>query len=345
MNEEDADAGPSGLIDATGAVERRHVVVIDRDPSAARELGARMSSRGLHVHAASDPDDGIELATKHEAKVVIVDVDTPRAGAGTSILSRVKSSLPDARLVALSSRRTWSIAVAALRAGATNVFDRAPGSLGALDATILDAFATPAPGAGDARALVGEAQTLLEDALERLIDAERRAHELEDSAERSRSGASVADSKVSVLLVDATRTLADELAALPEAGAFHLEYAATGGEALDRVSERKHQVVLVSRGLPDLPATMVIPGVRTQAPDVLVLGFEQGGPLELVERTRRITLIDELNTAEELAEQLDTLTRAWTAKAKERRSLEAFRDRHRQLLTSIARLRGRLDTG
>ena len=64
--------------------------------------------------------------------------------------------------------------------------------------------------------------------------------------------------------------------------------------------------------------------------------------VQLIETTRTITVVEEFTQASQLAGRLTELAEAHRAKARERRYLQAFRERHYNLLRRLAELKKKL---
>jgi DNA-binding NtrC family response regulator len=193
--------------------------------------------------------------------------------------------------------------------------------------------------------LVGaEVQGLLDELLKLLMAAERRATEADERAQGLDPARFDDGDDVQILCVDGDERLYKALKQLDLRG-YHLTYAQSGGEALDRISNQRFQIALVGHAIVDLPPDMVHKALKTQAPETIVLRYVPNGPLELVEPTRRIVLVEKFQNAAQLTGRLGELSQAFRERARERRYLQAFREKHYDLLRRLAEIKQKLGQG
>jgi coenzyme F420-reducing hydrogenase alpha subunit len=88
---------------------------------------------------------------------------------------------------------------------------------------------------------------------------------------------------------------------------------------------------------------MVVRSLKTQSPELIVLEYTPGGVCELVESTRRIEIVKKLESASQIVERLDELSKAFVARARERRYTQSFKEKHYDFLRKFVELKARLD--
>ena len=123
-------------------------------------------------------------------------------------------------------------------------------------------------------------------------------------------------------------------------------HASSAGEALERVSTGPFHYALVAQDLTDLPATTVARTIRNQSPDVVVMTFRgpsDNGYVDLIETSGTRRIVEDFIDAGLLASRLDELAEAWRAKARERRYLQAFRERHYDFLRRYVELKTKIE--
>jgi DNA-binding NarL/FixJ family response regulator len=154
-----------------------------------------------------------------------------------------------------------------------------------------------------------------------------------------------AEAEVHILVVALDPKLAVEMRA--RAGpSYRIHGAHSGGEALDRCSSSRYQVAMIADDLDDLPPTMVIRSLRAQSPDTMVLTLSRsphGMVVHMVEGDRKVLLAERVGSPQDLVSKLDSLTEAFRVRERERRYLQAFRERHYDFLRRYAALKTRID--
>ena len=317
------------------------VLVVDADESVGKGLGELLAADGLHVTWAGTPQRAMDLLGTKYFGVVIVDLDTPGPDQGLETIRRVHREAPSANLLALVPRRSFDAAVAAFRAGARDVVPKSPDEVAYLRTRILEAAANVKQ-SNASKVLHGDLREFLDDFLRRFMEADRRAQELEDRI--SGRDASLTDDRsgVRVLMIDADTRVHDALAALKLKG-FSFIHCGSGGDGLDRSTSDTFQLCIVGPVLPDLPTSMVVKTLKAQHPELLVITYEPRGPLLLMETSRTITLVAQFTAINQLSDRLTELAAAHRGKARERRYLMSFRERHYETLRTLQGLRKRLD--
>ena len=151
------------------------------------------------------------------------------------------------------------------------------------------------------------------------------------------------------MLVDDDAKALEKLQAVLTSGAgWLLRAALTGGEALDVVSTERPQIVMVKEDLPDLPGSMVVHTVKSSAPDAVTLLYTppgnsgRPGDIKLVDTNGTMNTIASYAEPAQLAAPLGEIREALRAKSKERRYLQAFRQRHFEFLQRYNGIKNRL---
>lgn len=337
------EAAPAEAAPAEPAREltSHELLVVDQDESVGRGLGELLAADGLHVTWAGTPQRAMDLLVTKYFGVVIVDLDTPGPDQGLETIRRIHREAPTANLIALVPRRSFDAAVAAFRAGARDVVPKSPDEVRYLRTRILEAAADVKQN-NASKVLHGDLREFLDEFLRRFMDSERRVQELEDRI--SGRDASLTDDRsgVRVLMIDSDARVFDALAGLKLKG-FSFVHCGSGGDGLDRSTSDTFQLAIVGPVLPDLPTSMVVKTLKAQNPELLVITYEPRGPLTLIETTRTITLVAQFTAINQLSDRLTELAQAHRGKARERRYLMSFRERHYETLRTLQALRKRLE--
>jgi DNA-binding response OmpR family regulator len=332
----------SRMVSIARELVAHEVLVVDGDPAVGSGVMQLLSPDGLHVTSIGDPQKAVELLATKFFGCVVVDLDTPGPNEGVEVVRRVHEVSPTSLIIVLSSRKSFDAAVLAFRAGAHDVVVKAPDQVDYLKRRILEGVGE-AEKRGGQRTFYAQMREALDEFLKKFMEAERRATDLEDKvAGRDASRIDTAGD-MRVLVVDSDTRLYDALAKPGSAppGFFFVD-AQSGGEALDKVTSSSFHLAIVGPMLPDLPGTMVVKALKTQAPELLVMTYEPRGKVQLIETTRTITVVEEFTQASQLTGRLTDLADAHRAKARERRYLQAFRERHYNLLRRLAELKKKL---
>jgi hypothetical protein len=83
--------------------------------------------------------------------------------------------------------------------------------------------------------------------------------------------------------------------------------------------------------------------IKAQKEAPIVVSYTPNGPLEVVETSQSIPLVDKFTALTQLTTHLGELSQAHRAKERERRYFAAFRDKHFDLLRRLAELRKKID--
>jgi DNA-binding response OmpR family regulator len=332
---------PSGSHAALVGVE---VLVLDGDERVHAGIAQLLSEASLHVTCTSDPERARQLVDRQFFSVALIDLDTPAPGAGIATVELLKQASPTTMIVAMTPRRSFEDAVAAVRAGAVDLILKAPESVAYLKDRVLDA-AGRSVGKREVDTVLDDIKSVHEEFLQRFMEAERRATDLADKvAGRDMSRVTQLD-ELCVLVVDEVDDLFAALTAAAPAG-FAFSYASSGGEALDNASSGRFHYAMIAEDMSDLPAKTVARTIRNQQPDTVVLTFlgpSDNGHVELVETQGSRPIVKPFREAQQLLARMGELAEAWRAKARERRYAQAFRERHYDFLRRYVELRTKIE--
>jgi DNA-binding response OmpR family regulator len=338
----DAPSEAGRMVSMARELVAHEVLVVDSDPSVGSGVIQLLAPDGLHVTSVGDPQKAVELLGTKFFGCVVVDLDTPGPNEGVEVVRRVHEVSPSSLVIVLSARKSFDAAVLAFRAGAHDVVVKAPDQVDYLKRRILEGVGEAAR-RGQRSGLFAQLREALDDFVKRFMETERRAQDLEDKLAGRDESRIDTGGDIRVLVVDSDTRLFDALCkpGLAPPG-FQFVDSQSGGEAIDKVTSSSFHLAIVGPMLPDLPGSMVVKALRTQAPELLVMTYEPRGRVQLIESTRTHTLVEQFTQASQLTERLGELADAHRAKARERRYLQAFRERHYNLLRRMAELKKKL---
>lgn len=321
------------------------VLVVDQDPSVQNGMLKLLGAASLHVTCVKDPEAALTAVDRQFFSVILVDLDTPSPSAGLDTVAQIKQASPTSMIIALTPRRSFEDAVAAVRAGAIDLILKAPDSVAYLKDRVLEA-AGRSVGKREVDSVLGEVRGVHEEFLQKFMDAERRALDAADRlAGKDPAARSMNIENFAVLVVDEVDSMVEELVEASPAG-FTFIHATSGGEALDRMSSGRFHFALVSDDLHDLPASMVTSTIRAQSGDTVVFVFRgpgEGGYVNLLEQMGQRALIQPYDDTKQLLARLDELSEAFRAKARERRYTQNFREKHYDFLRRYVELKTKID--
>jgi two-component system, LuxR family, response regulator FixJ len=101
-----------------------HIVIAEHDPSTLKNLGALLVSNGYSLTVANDGDMLLDLLGRTAPNLFIVDTQLPGTS-GAELISKLKSRFSDAPIIAICKQPTVTMAVDAMKRGASDFF-RAP---------------------------------------------------------------------------------------------------------------------------------------------------------------------------------------------------------------------------
>ena len=326
------------------AVVGAEVLIIDQDPRVHEGMSQLLGPLELHVTCVTDAAAGLARVQSQFFSVILIDLDTPVPSGGLDSIRQLHLASPTSMILALSPRRSFEDAVAAIRAGAIDLILKAPDSVGYLKDRVVEA-AGQSIGRREVESVLIEIRDLQGAFLDRFMEAERRAQDATDRLAGKDPSRSISFDNLAVLLIDEVDSLRDTLTEAAPAG-FRFIHAASGGEGLDRMSSDTFHYALVSEELRDLPPSMMIAALRAQNPETVVLTFRgpgEGGFVKLVEAHGTRMLMPKFEDGAELAARLDEMAEAFRARARERRYLQAFRERHYDFLRRFVEIKIKID--
>jgi DNA-binding NtrC family response regulator len=326
----------------------QEVLVVDADDQVVKGLDKLLTRVGLIVTGTHDPIRARDQLLNKFYAVALVDADTPTPGGGIELLQFARDKSPLTSVVIMTARKSYETAVKAFRAGAADVVLKEPDVVPYLRERVVEA-ATDIKATADRNSLLEEVAETHEEFLRRLRDAAREGLDLEDRLSGRQEEAGDDLGPVSVVLVDDDAKALERLqGVLPAAAGWQIGAALTGGEALDIVTQERPQIVLVKEDLPDLPGSMVVHTVKSSAPEAVVLLYTppgqsgRPGEVKLVDTSGTMNTIASYADAAQLAAPLGEIREALRAKSKERRYLQAFRQRHFEFLQRYNSIKTRL---
>ncbi len=320
------------------------ILVIDKDERVQRGMTQVLSAAKLHVTCAADPEQAFDLLRRNFYSVVVIDLDTPDEGAGLETIKRVKVLSPTSMMVVLTGRRSFDESMEAIRAGAIDVILKAPDSVQYLRDRVREAAGHSA-GKREVHSLLGEVRDAHDDFLKRYMESERRALDLDDKLNGRDPDREAMPQDIRVLIASQDPQVYEALAS-SGTPRFSFESATSGGEALDRCGSSRFDIVMVSDDLPDLPESMVFRSLRTQNPELVMLAISPpgiGGRVDMVESESRETLVENFREPSQLVARLDEIAKAFIAKARERRYIQAFRENNYEFLRRYVELKMKID--
>jgi DNA-binding NtrC family response regulator len=326
----------------------QEVLVVDADDQVVKGLDRLLTRVGLIVTGTHDPVRARDQLLNKFYAVALVDADTPTPGGGIELLQFARDKSPLTSVVIMTARKSYETAVKAFRAGAADVVLKEPDVVPYLRERVVEA-ATDIKATADRNSLLEEVAETHEEFLRRLRDVAREGLDLEDRlAGRAQEGGDDLG-VVSVVVVDDDAKAVEKLQkVLTEASGWMLRAALTGGEALDIVPQERPQIVLVKEDLPDLPGSMVVHTVKSSSPDAVVLLYTppgqsgRPGDVKLVDASGTMNTIASYADTAQLTAPLGEIREALRTKGKERRYLQAFRQRHFEFLQRYNSIKTRL---
>jgi DNA-binding NtrC family response regulator len=325
----------------------QEILVVDADDQVVKGLDRLLTRVGMIVTGTHDPIRARDQLLNKFFAVALVDADTPTPGGGIELLQFARDKSPLTSVVIMTARKNYETAVKAFRAGAADVVLKEPDVVPYLRERVVEA-ATDIRATADRNSLLEEVAETHEEFLRRLRDVAREGLDLEDrlSGRSEETGDDLG--AVSVVLVDDDPKALEKLQKVMPSAGWQFRAALTGGEALDVVPQMRPQIVMVKEDLPDLPGSMVVHTVKSSAPDLVTLlytppgGSGRPGDVKLVDANGTMNTIATYADPGQLAGPLGEIREALRTKGKERRYLQAFRQRHFEFLQRYNSIKHRL---
>ena len=319
------------------------VLVLDGDSRVHAGVEQLLAEAHLHVTCVTDAARALALVARQFFSVVLIDVDTPSPSVGLETIAAIKAKSPTSMIIAMTPRRSYDDAVAAVRAGAIDLILKAPESVAYLKERVIEA-AGRSVGQREVDSVLDDFKHVHEEFLQVFMEAERRALDLADKV-AGRDTRKVELDELRVLVVDEVDELVNALTEAAPRG-YTFIHATSGGEGLDRVSSGGFHYAMIADDVTDLPARTLARTMRNQQPDTVVLTFlgpSDNGKVELVETNGSRVIVSPFTDAQQLVDRLDDLAEAWRAKARERRYTQAFRERHYDFLRRYVEIKTKID--
>jgi DNA-binding NtrC family response regulator len=331
----------------------QEVLVVDADEQVVKGLDRLLTRVGLTVTGTADPARARDQILNKYFAVALLDVDTPTPGGGLELLQFARDKSPLMSVVMMTNRRSFDTAVKSFRGGAYDVVLKEPDVVPYLRERVVDA-ATQLRANTEQLAILEEVAEAHEEFLNKMRELSRQVTDLEDRIlGRAKTGERAVVGAISeptdVVVVDDDPDAVPRLEkVLTEQNGWRFFAALTGGEALDHVTQQRPHVVIVKEHLPDLPGSMVVKTVKSGAPDAITLLYsppERGnvlGYMKLMEGSRIINLVPSYSAPEQLVSAMNEVREALHQKGKERRYLQAFRQRNFEFLQRYNSLKQRV---
>jgi DNA-binding response OmpR family regulator len=320
------------------------VLVLDADTRVHAGIQQLLSEAHLHVTCVTDAARALALVDRQFFSVALVDIDTPSPRAGVETVAAIKEKSPTSMVIALTPRRSFDDAVAAVRAGAIDLVLKAPESVQYLRERVLDA-AGRSVGKREVDDVLEDIKRVQDEFLRHFMESERRAMDLADQLAGRNPNHVVQLDELRVLVIDEVDDFVTTVGGAAGPG-FAFVHATSGGEGLDRISTQPFHYAMVAEDISDLPATTIARTIRNQHADTVVLTFlgpSDNGKVDLVETNGTRSLVKPFNDAKQLVARLGDLAEAWRAKAKERRYTQAFREKHYDFLRRYVEIKTKID--
>jgi DNA-binding NtrC family response regulator len=327
----------------------QEILVVDADETVVKGLDRLLTRVGLIVTGTPDPVRARDQLLNKFFAVALVDVDTPTPGGGIELLQFAHDKSPLTSIIVMTARKSYDVAVRAFRAGALDVVLKEPEVVPYLRERVLEA-AIELRTTSERNTLLEEIAEAHEEFLRRMRDMAKEAVDLEDRLlGRATTEADDGGDGINVVVVDDDPAALAKLEdVLGRGSAWRFRAALTGGEALDVVTQMGPQIVIVKEQLPDLPGSMVVKTVKSGAPDAVTLLYSPPsaagavGEVKLVDANRVMTLIASYTEPGQLVAPLGEIREALRQKTKERRYLQAFRQRNYEFLQRYNSLKQRI---
>src|SRR5258706_5639573 len=102
------------------------VLVLDGDERVHAGIAQLLSEASLHVTCVTEAERALHLVNRQFYSVALVDIDTPAPRAGIETISAIKRASQTTMVIAMTPRRSYDDAVAAVPVGAVDLIFNAP---------------------------------------------------------------------------------------------------------------------------------------------------------------------------------------------------------------------------
>lgn len=314
------------------------ILIVDGGDTDREGLRTLFANDGYHVTAVSDSRTAREVVDRTFFHAVLVDLDVEPDG-GAPIVKYVREKSPQTGILVLSNRRSFDGAVECFRAGALDFIIKRPDAVATVKQQV-DRAADRIRYSSDVTPIVKLTKEVLDELLKRFMEVAKRVPSTASMLSSAPSG------PVKCLLVDTDDALAKAVADAV-AGEVAVELSPSGGAALDRAGQVKFELVVVREELPDLPGSMVVRQLSTQAKDVEAILFHGPAPDGRMERYQGgepKEIYRPFTTPKHMADKVRMLGDSVRAVRQERLFLQRFREEHIDFLRRYAELKMKLDT-
>lgn len=288
------------------------------------EIGALMTACNRTEHETNPP---VVLCDLTELDTTELD-DTKLA---SDALRRVVVALPRIQPIAITDGASAAILLACVRAGAADLIDlrlEGTGNARTIVSRVWQRQAERASAAANTRALRG----MIEDLVRDLVRTERRSIDLEERAAEARQPA--------ILLIEAERKIADDLADRLEASGVVTYAYATGEEALlhaARLAERSGlDLALVAAQLPGIDGLETVRRLRAAIPKLDAFLMTNVDSIDLATDAADLGVVGyvhkPLEDIDDVVARLGQLAREALQHTREHRYVERIKARHERVL-------------
>lgn len=319
------------------------ILVCDSDASVRSGLNDLLVEKGFVVTATDNIEVAMELIMTKFFAAVLCDLDTPEFDQGLEVVRTVVEHSPATTAIVLSPRKGWEAAVAAFRAGASDIVYKDREQVAYLTEQVV-ARAKEWKRQRNRDELLRKMEEVHEEFLRRMREMYKDVVDIQDRLQGRDVLASFKLPECRVLVVDEAPEMHEGLtqAFAERDDGWIFGAAQSGGEALDIGGREKYHIVMVKDSLPDLPASMVTSTLRAQSPETIYLVYGTPGSPEakvnIAEADRTVELLDSFEEVAQLAGRLDELREGFKKKAEERRYLQSFRSSQFDFLKKYAEL-------
>jgi DNA-binding NtrC family response regulator len=316
-----------------------------------RNLTDRLASVGVDVTIVDELPTAIELAARHETPpAILLDLRDAATGevedlkTAVDMLRKTIGSMPGVLPIIVTATAASPLIIACLRHGAGDVIDLTLEGTGTARAVVHRICMRQAERQREIDVLEEQAH-MIEDLLKDLIRTERRSIDAEEMlAARTRTTGeipAVAEIRPpAVLLVEAERDVADELADLLEAAGVATYAYVTGEEAMREAETLAAttglDIALVAAQLPGIDGLETIRRLRDRVPGMPAFLVTSVLDADLAAHAANLGVIGfvqkPLDHVDELVERLAALAREALERTRESVYLSRIKERHERVL-------------
>lgn len=337
------------------------ILLLDTDPNSRRMLHQAMTRAGFRVAAVASPFDLVDMLGKYRFDIVILDAWIENADRH-ELFTLIKQQQPRTEIIYISDQDVYAWAVESFRWGAVD-FLLKPVERDELVASIgraVDKAASqrppepPAPAPAPVPAVTADKKLLRdvldfnEECLKLFLSLERQNIYLEEqSAAAEGRSVAVEIGSLQLIIVHSDDDILDTITRQAVGIPLSTEQVYTGGEALDLVSRRPFNVLIMSTQLPDMDGEMLAYSLKPQYPSLEIIVIDNWGSpsasAQILSTSGDTSAVHPLRTGRDLASLLDEIQNRRVQKAEEKRFANTFRDRHESFIKSYAEMKVRIE--